>query len=198
MSGRISIVDAVANDPNIIFIGSATGGVWRSTDGALTFQPVFDDQDVASIGALAINQQNPDIVWVGSGEGNPRGSTSIGGGVYKSIDGGDSWTKVGLPNSERINWIELDPTNQDVAYVAALGTLWGPNSERGIYKTTDGGETWDRILYVDETTGATDIKMDTTNPNKLFAALTTGNIYHSKDGGDTWGKLGVEFPGVTL
>lgn len=206
MSGRISIVDVVVSDTNIIFVGSATGGVWRSTDGALTFNPVFDDQDVASIGALAINQQNPDIIWVGSGEGNPRGSTSIGGGIYKSIDGGDTWTKVGLANSERINWIELDPTNPDVAYVAALGTLWGPNSERGVYKTTDGGETWDRILYVDETTGATDIKMDPTNPNKLFAAMwqftrlpyhfTSGgpgsSLYRSLDGGETWTEITTE------
>ena len=206
MSGRVSIVDSVASDTNIIFVGSATGGVWRSTDGGLTFEPVFDDQDVASIGALAINQQNPDIIWVGSGEGNPRGSTSIGGGLYKSIDGGDSWTKVGLPNSERINWIELDPTNADIAYVAALGTLWGPNEERGLYKTTDGGETWDRILYVDDTTGATDIKMDPTNPNKLFAAMwqfsrlpyhfTSGgpgsSLYRSLDGGETWTEITTE------
>ncbi|MHA1544500.1 MAG: WD40/YVTN/BNR-like repeat-containing protein [Alphaproteobacteria bacterium] len=206
MSGRVSIVDAVASDPNIIFVGSATGGVWRSTDGGLTFQPIFDDMDVASIGALAINQQNPDIVWVGSGEGNPRNSTSIGAGVYKSIDGGDSWTKVGLPNSERINWIELDPTNADIAYVAALGTLWGPNEERGLYKTTDGGETWNRILYVDDTTGATDIKMDPSNPNKLFAAMwqftrlpyhfTSGgpgsSLWRSLDGGESWTEITTE------
>ena len=206
MSGRVSFVEGVVSNPNTIFIGSATGGVWKSVDGGLTFNPIFDDQDVASIGALAINQQNPDIVWVGSGEGNPRNSTSIGGGVYKSIDGGDNWTKVGLPNSERINWIELDPTNPDVAYVAALGTLWGPNTERGVYKTIDGGTTWDRILYVDETTGATDIKMDPTNPDKLFAAMweftrlpyhfTSGgpgsSLYRSLDGGESWIEITTE------
>jgi len=206
MSGRIAIVDAVESDPNIIFAGTATGGVWRSKDGGMTWQPVFDNMDVASIGALAINQKNPDIIWVGSGEGNPRNSTSIGGGVYKSIDGGDTWKKVGLPNSERINWIELDPTNSDVAYVAALGTLWGPNEERGVYKTEDGGKTWNRILYVDNTTGATDIKMDPTNPNKLFAAMwqfnrlpyhfTSGgpgsSLYRSLDGGETWTEITPE------
>ncbi|MEE8294119.1 MAG: hypothetical protein V3R64_00255 [Sphingomonadales bacterium] len=206
MSGRVSIVDAVASDPSTIFVGSASGGVWRSRDGGLTFQPIFDYEDVASIGALAINQQNPDIVWVGSGEGNPRNSTSVGAGVYKSIDGGDSWTKVGLPNSERINWIELDPTNPDVAYVAALGTLWGSNTERGLYKTTDGGETWNRILYVDNTTGATDVKMDPSNPNNLLAAMwqftrlpyhfTSGgpgsSLWRSNDGGETWTEITTE------
>ena len=206
MSGRVSIVEGVVSDPDTIFVGAASGGVWRSQDGGLTFQPVFDNQDVASIGALAINQQNPDIIWVGSGEGNPRNSTSVGAGVYKSIDGGDTWTKIGLENSERINWIELDPGNPDVAYVAALGTLWGPNEERGVYKTTDGGETWNRILYVDDTTGATDIKMDPTNPKKLFAAMweftrkpyhfTSGgpgsSLWRSLDGGESWIEITTE------
>ncbi|MCH8081203.1 MAG: hypothetical protein IID52_02315 [Proteobacteria bacterium] len=206
MSGRISIVEAVVSDLNIIFAGSATGGVWRSRDGGMTWQPVFDDMDVASIGALAINQQNPDIIWVGSGEGNPRNSTSIGAGVYKSIDGGDTWIKVGLENSERINWIQLHPTNPDIAYVAALGTLWGPNQERGLFKTTDGGKTWNKILYVDENTGATDIKMDPSNPNKLYAAMWEfrrwpyffksggpgSSLYRSYDGGENWIEITEE------
>ena len=166
----------------------------------MTWEPVFDKEAVASIGALAINQSNPDIIWVGSGESNVRNSTSIGGGVYKSVDGGKSWQLVGLPNSERIDRIALHPTNADIVYVAAMGTLWGPNSERGIYKTTDGGETWNRILHVDQLTGATDIKMDPGNPDKLYAGMWQfrrwpyffksggpgSGMYISYDAGKTW------------
>lgn len=200
MSGRISAIDALASDPNRIVIGAATGGVWISDNGGLNWRPVFDHEAVASIGALAINQDNPDIIWVGTGESNVRNSTSIGGGVYKSIDGGESWTMVGLPNSERIDRIALHPTDADIAYVAAMGTLWGPNEERGVYKTVDGGATWTRILYVDETTGATDIKMDPSNPHKLYAGMWQfrrwpyqfksggpgSGMYLSNDAGRTW------------
>ena len=171
VGGRISAIDAVAADPNRIVIGAGTGGVWISANGGLTWEAVFDDQPVASIGALAINQRNPDIIWVGTGESNVRNSTSIGGGVYRSLDGGRSWNYVGLRASERIDRIALHPDDPDTAYVAALGTLWGPNTERGVYKTTDGGASWQRILYVDENTGATDIKMDPSNPNRLYAGM---------------------------
>jgi photosystem II stability/assembly factor-like uncharacterized protein len=146
IGGRIAAIDAVASDPNRIVIGAATGGVWISDNGGVTWEPVFDKEAVASIGAIAINQSNPDIVWVGTGESNVRNSTSIGGGVYKSVDGGQSWRLMGLPNSERIDRITLHPTDPGIVYVAAMGTLWGPNSERGVYKTTDGGENWERIL----------------------------------------------------
>ena len=200
IGGRISAIDAVNDDPNRIVIGVATGGVWMSGNGGLTWEPVFDDQPVASIGAVAINQSNPDIVWVGTGEGNTRNSTSIGGGIFKSVDGGKTWSLKGLANSERINRIALHPTDPDVAYVAALGTLWGPNEERGVYKTTDGGDTWERILHVDENTGATDIKMDPSNPDKLFAGMWQfrrwpwhfksggpgSGMYVSWDGGASW------------
>jgi len=200
MSGRISAIDAVASDPNRIVVGAGTGGVWISENGGLTWKPVFDEQPVASIGALAINQQNPDIIWVGTGESNVRNSTSIGGGVYKSVDGGDTWEYMGLRESERIDRVTLHPDDPDVAYVAAMGRLWGPNEERGVYRTTDGGETWERLLYVDETTGATDIKMDPSNPNRLYAGMWQfrrwpyrfesggpgSGIYVSEDGGDTW------------
>ncbi len=171
ISGRIAAIDAMASNPNHIIVGAATGGVWLSENGGLTWEPVFDDQPVASIGAIAINQSNPDIIWVGSGEGNVRNSTSIGGGVFKSADGGKSWKLMGLENSERINRIALHPDNPEIAYVAAMGALWGPNEERGVYKTTDGGETWKKVLYVNGSTGATDIKIDTVNPDKLFAAM---------------------------
>ncbi len=200
VGGRIAAIDVVNHDPRHMVIGAATGGVWITHNGGLTWDPVFDDQPVASIGAVAINQQNPDIIWVGTGEGNTRNSTSIGGGLYKSIDGGQSWQLMGLANSERINRIALHPTNQAIAYVAALGTLWGPNTERGIYKTTDGGVSWENILFVDETTGGTDVKMDPANPDKLIASMWQfrrwpyyfnsggpgSGLYLSHDGGASW------------
>ncbi|MGB5739947.1 MAG: hypothetical protein WBM54_11405 [Woeseia sp.] len=200
VSGRIAAIDVVASDPNHIVVGAATGGIWASNNGGLTWEPIFDDQPVASIGALAINQANPDIIWVGTGESNVRNSTSIGGGVFKSIDGGKTWALMGLAGSERIDRIALHPDNPDIAYVAAMGTLWGPNEERGIYKTTDGGKSWQRILYVDDKTGATDIKMDPSNPRKLIAAMWQfrrwpykfesggpgSGLYISYDGGASW------------
>jgi len=200
ISGRVAAIDVVNSDPNHIVVGSASGGVWISDNGGLTWEPVFDDQPVASIGSVAINQSNPDIIWVGSGEGNVRNSTSIGGGMFKSIDGGKSWKLMGLENSERINRIALHPTNPDIAYVAAMGTLWGPNEERGVYKTSDGGTSWDRILYINDSTGATDIKIDTVNPDKLFAGMWQfrrwpynfksggegSGLYVTHDGGKTW------------
>lgn len=200
ISGRVAAIDVVTSNPNHIVLGSATGGVWISNNGGLTWEAVFDDQPVASIGAIAINQDNPDIIWVGTGEGNVRNSTSIGGGIFKSIDGGKSWQLMGLEYSERINRIALHPDNPDIAYVAAMGTLWGPNEERGVYKTVDGGDTWKRILYVNDTTGATDIKIDTSNPDKLFAGMWQfrrwpyqfksggegSGLYVTHNGGENW------------
>jgi photosystem II stability/assembly factor-like uncharacterized protein len=200
VGGRIAAIDAVAADPNRIVIGVATGGVWISNSGGLTWEPVFDKEAVASIGALAINQSNPDIIWVGTGESNVRNSTSIGGGVYKSVDAGKTWQLSGLTGSERIDRITLHPDNPDIAYVAALGALWGPSEERGVYKTIDGGKSWKRILYVDDSTGATDIKMDPSNPNRLYAAMWQfrrwpyqfksggkgSGIYVSLDAGASW------------
>ncbi len=200
VGGRITAIDAVASRPNQLIVGTATGGVWMSDNGGLTWRPVFDDQPVASIGAVAFNQQNPDIIWVGTGEGNVRNSTSIGGGMFKSIDGGNSWARVGLENSERINRIALHPHNPDVAYAAALGTLWGENTERGIFRTTDGGANWRKILYVDEKTGGTDVKLDPFNPQKVYASIWQhrrwpwifksggpgSGLYISWDGGETW------------
>ncbi len=200
MSGRVAAIDAVESDPNIIYVGAATGGVWKSVNGGLNWQPIFDDQDVASIGAVAIFQAAPEIVWVGTGEGNVRNSTSIGGGIYKTMDGGRTWAKLGLERTERINRIALHPTNPDIAYVAALGTLWGENEDRGIYKTINGGKSWQKILYVDQTTGATDVKIDPANPDKLYAAMWEfsrkpyhfnsggpgSGLYLSYDGGATW------------
>lgn len=206
MSGRIAAIDSVASDPNFIVAGASTGGVWISKNGGLNWEPVFDDQPVASVGAVAINQQNPDIIWVGTGEGNVRNSTSVGAGIFKSLDGGVTWQNVGLEGTERINRITLHPTDPKIAYVAALGPLWGDGSDRGVYRTTDGGETWEKILYVDETTGATDIRMVPGNPQKLFAGMwqfrrwpyffksggAGSGIYVSHDGGDSWKEITEE------
>ncbi|WP_448213887.1 WD40/YVTN/BNR-like repeat-containing protein [Colwellia sp. MEBiC06753] len=199
-SGRISDIEAVVSNPNIIYASAASGGLWKSINAGLTWQPIFDDQDWASTGALAVHPQIPDIVWLGTGEGNVRNSVSIGGGIYKSMDGGKTWNNMGLKASEHINRIALHPTNPDIAYAAAMGTLWSKNEERGIYKTTDGGKTWNKILYVDNVTGASDIKMDPTNPNKLYASMWQfqrwpdkfesggpgSGLYVSIDGGETW------------
>jgi len=202
VGGRITAIDAIASRPDHLLVGTATGGVWMSDNGGLTWRAVFDDQPVASIGAVAFNQANPDIIWVGSGEGNVRNSTSIGAGMFKSIDGGESWKRVGLEGTERINRIALHPDDPDTAYAAALGTLWGPNMERGIFKTTDGGLTWKKVLYVDEQTGGTDVKLDPFNPDKVYASLWQhrrwpwffksggpgSGLYISWDGGENWNR----------
>lgn len=199
-SGRISDIEAVISNPNIVYASAASGGVWKSENAGLKWTPIFEHEEYASTGAIAINQAIPDIVWLGTGEGNVRNSVSIGGGIYKSIDAGKNWSKMGLADTEHINRIALHPTNPDIAYVAALGTLWSENKDRGIYKTVDGGKTWQKILFVDNTTGATDIKMDPTNPNKLYASMWQfrrwpdrfesggpgSGLYISLDGGETW------------
>jgi photosystem II stability/assembly factor-like uncharacterized protein len=207
MSGRISAVASLASNPKMIVIGAASGGVWRSDNGGLSWTPVFDDQAVNSIGAVAINQRFPDIIWVGTGEGATRNSTSIGDGMYRSTDGGRSWKKLGLAGTERINRIALHPTDPDIAYVSALGPLWNDGGERGVYRTRDGGESWERVLVgPNERTGATDIKIDPQNPEKLFAALWQfrrwpyrfesggpgSGLYVSIDGGDSWTQLTEE------
>ena len=205
-SGRLTAIDVVTSNTKTIYAATATGGVWKSIDEGLTWKPIFDDQPVASIGSIAINQQNPDIVWVGTGEGNTRNTTSIGGGVFKSMDGGNTWAFMGLGESERINRIALHPTDPNVAYIAAGGKLWGPNDERGVFKTTDGGNTWVPVLQVNEDTGATDIKIDPSNPHKLFAAMWQfrrspynfksggpgSGLYVSHNGGDSWRRYEEE------
>jgi photosystem II stability/assembly factor-like uncharacterized protein len=203
MSGRVADVIAVDSNPDIVYVGAANGGVWKSTNGGLTWDPLFDDQKVASIGALAVNQANPDVVWVGTGEGNPRNSVSVGWGVYRSLDGGRTWNHLGLEKTERIHRIVLHPSNPDVAWVAALGRLWGENPERGVFKTTDGGRTWRKVLSVDDRTGAADLVADPSNPNKLFAAMWDhrrqpwtfrsggpgSGLYVTYDGGESWKRL---------
>ncbi len=203
MSGRVAAIDAVVSNPNIFYVGAATGGVWRTVNGGVTFEPIFDDQPVSSIGAVAIFQKNPAIVWIGTGEGNPRNSSGVGNGVYKSIDGGHTWRHIGLENTEKISRIRLHPDNQNIAYAAALGTTWGENPERGVFKTIDGGETWEKILFIDEKTGCADLEMDPANPNKLYAAMWEhrrwpwffnsggpgSGLHISYDGGKNWKKI---------
>jgi len=203
MSGRIESIDAVTTTPEIMYVGAATGGLWKSTNSGITWKPMFDDEPVNSIGAVTIYQANPAIVWVGTGEGDPRNSAGVGNGVYKSLDGGESWTHMGLERTERIPKIVVNPTDPNVAYVAALGTMWGENPDRGVFRTVDGGKTWKKVLYVDEKTGCADLVMDPSNPNKLFAAMWEyrrwpwffksggpgSGLYVTYDGGDTWKKI---------
>lgn len=206
MSGRVGAVTAVPSDPDTIYVGAASGGVWKSTDGGATWTPIFDDQKVASVGAIAIHPQAPDIVWVGTGEGNPRNSASVGYGVFKSLDGGATWTHLGLEGTEKIHRVVLHPTDPDVAWVAALGSTWKDSEERGVYKTTDGGATWTKVLYVNETTGASHIAIDPANPHHLLASMWDhrrwpwffrsggpgSGLYSSRDGGETWTQLTPE------
>ena len=206
MSGRIAAIDASASNPDVVWAGAATGGVWKSTNGALTFSPMFDDQPVHAIGAVAIYQANPDVVWVGTGEGNTRNSVSVGNGIYRTLDGGKTWSHLGLEKTERIYRIALHPSNPDTAWVCAPGQEWGENADRGVFKTEDGGKNWKKILYVDEKTGCGDLVLDPKNPGKLFAALWQfrrwpwsfksggpgSSLHVTYDGGATWKKLQEE------
>jgi len=202
MSGRVSAIDAVEEDSRIVYVGSASGGVWKSTNGGTSFKPVFD-KHIQSIGAVAIDQNHPDTVWVGTGEPWTRNSVSIGGGVFKTTNGGETWKKLGLENTERIARIVINPDNSDIVYVAAMGHLWGPNKDRGVYKTVDGGETWEKVLYVDENSGCADITIDPREPETLYAGMWDfrrkaytfrsggpgSGLYKTTNGGKEWKKL---------
>jgi photosystem II stability/assembly factor-like uncharacterized protein len=203
MSGRITAIDVVLQNPNIIYAGSASGGLWKSTSGGIRWAPIFEDQITASIGAVAIQQSNPDVVWVGTGEGNPRNSLNGGYGIFKSLDGGKSWQKSGLEKTRHIHRIIIDPQNPNTVYVAAIGSPWGEHRERGVYKTVDGGKSWKKILYANPKTGAADLVMDPNNPNKLIAALWEhkrdpwffksggkgSGLFITYDGGDNWKQI---------
>jgi photosystem II stability/assembly factor-like uncharacterized protein len=202
MGGRIAAIDAVRGERLTIYIGSAGGGVWKSQDGGTTFEPVFDKYN-QSIGAIAIDRSNPKTVWVGTGESWTRNSVSVGDGLYKTTDGGDNWTKVGLEDCERIAKIAIDPQHPDTVYVAVPGHLWNSHPSRGVFRTRDGGKTWEKVLYVNEDTGCGDLALDPSNPSIVYAGMWQfrrkpysfasggpgSGLYKSTDGGTTWKKL---------
>src|SRR3954468_9602789 len=158
--------------PDAIYVATASGGVFKSTNQGTSWTPIFDRVDaMMSIGDVAVAASNPAIVWVGTGEANNRQSSSWGDGVYKSTDAGQTWTRAGLTDTRHIGRIVIDPSNADTVYVAAVGHLWGPNGERGVFRTRDGGQSWTRVLYVDDNTGATDIVIDPQDPQTLYAAM---------------------------
>ena len=211
MSGRISCIDAENKNPNILWVGAAGGGVWKSINQGTTFKSMFDEYS-QSIGTIAIDQHHPDTVWVGTGEVWVRNSVSIGTGIYRTKNGGEKWEFMGLPKSEHIGRIIIDPSNPDIIYAAVLGALWGDSEDRGIYKTTDGGKSWTRLLYVNPSTGCADMVMDPENPSLLFASMWDfrrqastfrsggpgSGLYKSTDGGITWNKIQNGLPAGTL
>ncbi len=206
--GRIHDVEALPDDPSTIYVATASGGLWKSSNKGTTWKPIFDDQPVSTFGDLAIAASDPDIIWAGTGEQNNRQSTSWGNGVYRSLDGGETWSHRGLVETRHIGRVVIHPENPEVVYVAALGNLWKASTERGVFKTTDGGQSWSKVLYVDELTGMVDLVMDPSNPAVLYAAAyqrlrrTWGfngggpgsGIYKTTDGGQTWRELTAGIP----
>jgi len=208
MSGRITDIVGVNKEAGkILYVGTAGGGIWKSINAGVTFKPIFDKY-CQSIGALAIDQQNPKIIYAGTGESNMRNSVSIGDGLYKSTDAGDNWTKIGLDSTEHIAKIVIDPTNSNIVYAAAPGPLWSDSKHRGLYKSTDAGKTWEKILYVNEKAGCADVSVDPKNPSIVYATtwefrrlpylFNSGGagcgIYKSLDGGKTWKELSNGLP----
>ncbi|HEX8077917.1 MAG TPA: hypothetical protein VF511_08890, partial [Chthoniobacterales bacterium] len=212
MSGRVSAI-AASHEPNgktTIFVGAASGGVWKSEDGGTIYRPIFDEQPVQSIGAIALDPKNTKNVWVGSGESWTRNSVSVGNGVYRSTDGGETWLRVGLPNSERIGKLLVSPESSDVVYAAVPGALWSDSPDRGLYKTTDGGNSWNQILKGGNlSTGCSTVAMDPSNSNVLLAGMwdfrrkgwtfrsggdgpdapSASGLFRSSDGGATWDEV---------
>jgi photosystem II stability/assembly factor-like uncharacterized protein len=210
MSGRITAIDAVVSNPDIIYAGAASGGVWKTENGGTTWTSIFDENPIINIGAIAIQQSNPSVVWVGTGEGNPRNSVNLGAGIFKSLDGGKTWKSMGLEKTKNIHRVIIDPTNSNVVYVGAIGNPFADHPERGVFKTVDGGQTWEKILFTNEHSGVGDMVMDPTNPNKLFVGMwdhhrTTydfksggkgSGFYVTIDGGKNWTKLTNKLNGI--
>ena len=221
MGGRVSDIAIDPHNPFVFYVGLGHGGVFKTNDNGVTFEPIFDKQPMLSIGAVAIAPSDSDVIWVGTGEANDRNSSDWGDGVYRSTDGGEKWQNVGLKDSRTIARIVVDPKKPEVAYVAAMGNLWKDGGERGLFKTTDAGKTWKLILQAaaphDARTGCGDVLVDPTNPQIVFAALyarqrtpwsftsgpsvtggeDVGGIFKSTDGGATWKKLGGGLPAQT-
>jgi photosystem II stability/assembly factor-like uncharacterized protein len=200
---RVSAVAGVIGDPNVYYAGAASGGIFKTVDGGLHWQPIFDSMPVSSIGALAVAPSDPNLVWAGTGESSIRSNISLGWGIFKSTDAGKTWARAGLDSTGRIGRIVIHPTNPDVLYVTAVGRAYGPQQHRGVYRTTDGGKTWERVLFVNENTGAYAVAMDPTNPRILYASTwefvihtwgrksggSGSGIWKSVDGGTTWKRL---------
>jgi photosystem II stability/assembly factor-like uncharacterized protein len=212
MSGRVVELEGHPNNARILYAGAGGGGVWKTIDGGVNFSPIFDKHN-QSIGAIAVDPKNPDqVIWVGTGEIWTRNSVTVGDGIYKSTDGGVNWTNMGLPKSERISSIKINPNNPNEVFVGVLGALWGNSSERGIYKTSDGGKNWEKIFFVNETTGCSDLIMDPKNSSVLYASFwefrrtaysfnsggENSALYKSTDGGKTWNKIHTGFPSGKL
>jgi hypothetical protein len=203
MGGRVSAIAGIPGNPKIFYVGGADGGIFRTRNAGVTFDELFVEEDVYSAGAIAIAESDHNVIWFGTGEGDPRNSTSYGTGVYRSLDAGDTWTHLGLERTERIKRIVVHPNDPEAAYVCAMGRAWGPNPERGVFKTSDGGESWEQVLSIDDDTGCSDIAMNWSNPRILFAGMWTFRrrpwrfddgggetaLYRSKDAGATWEKL---------
>jgi photosystem II stability/assembly factor-like uncharacterized protein len=216
ISGRITAVAVVESHPQQMYVASASGGLWKTLNDGASWTPVFDNENVAAIGDVAVAPSNPQLVWVGTGEANPRNSVSEGDGIYQSGDGGKSWRHRGLPQTAHISRVVIHPRQLDIVYVAALGHLWAPNKERGIYKTTDGGRTWRLVAYLDQNTGFIDLVMDPHDPETLFAAAyecrrdafsganpkiqlgVNSGIYKTTDGGASWYKVRLGLQGRKL
>lgn len=208
MGGRITDVEGIPGNPSTIYIGVGTGGLWKTTNWGISWTPLFDEQETLSIGDLALDPQNSDIIWVGTGEANPRNSISIGCGVYKSTDGGKTWQYLGLRETRQISRIIVHPHDSNTVWVATLGSPFGSNPERGVFMTTDGGKTWQKVLYIDEQHGASDLDIDPVNPNILYAGMWRferkpwthtsgsehGGVFKSIDGGRTWRKITSGLP----
>ena len=207
--GRVLAVTGVPSEPNTYYFGAVAGGVWKTTDGGVTWDPLFEKQTTSSIGAIAVSESDPSVIYVGTGEACIRGNISFGDGVYKSVDAGKTWTNVGLRDTRHIGAILVHPTNPDIVYVAALGHTYGPSTERGIFRTRDGGKSWEKVLYLDDRTGGVDVVFDPHSPHVLFAAMWEGyrtpwtlnsggqkdGLYRSNDDGSTWKRVeGVGMP----
>jgi|TARA_Y100000310_G_scaffold243630_1_gene248148 hypothetical protein len=202
MSGRVTAIDVVLSNTDVIYVGTASGGLWKSESGGVKWEPIFDDQKAASIGDVTIDPTNPDVIWVGTGEGNPRNSQTAGFGVYKSLNGGQTWEFKGLGETRNIHRVLINPHNTDEVYVGAQGPAWGESEHRGVYKTSDGGNSWEKILYIDEKTGIGELVMDPRNPDKLIANMwqfrrwpwffksggPSSGMHITFDGGKTWKK----------
>ena len=208
MGGRVADLAVVDNNPSVFYVGTASGGVWKTVNRGTSFEPVFDDESTASIGDVTVSQRNPNLVWVGTGEPNKRQSSPYGNGVYRSLDGGANWQHMGLNETRHIGRIQIDHRDNSRVFVGAAGHLWGPNEERGVFRTTDAGQTWEKVLFINEDTGVIDLAMDPYDSNTLFAATyqrrrTAGGfngggpgsgIYRTMDGGETWERLAEGLP----